>query len=176
MTMQDLPENEFTTSIPVQVFIRPAGERKADWQEFDRGEVTFHIPPGMEVSLRVHNIGNAELATLVRDVAHLRQLTYLNLSENRKVDGAGLKILRGLPQLLELNLSSCDISNDGLAWLTALTRLERLDISYCNRITDIGLKPLKELPKLTYLDVQGCVKLTNAGLNRFGSRKLTIHK
>lgn len=175
MNAQDLPENEFVTSIPVQVHIRPAGERAADWQEHDRGQGAFRLPPDVDVSIRVHNIGNAELAILAREIGHLRQLTYLNLSENRKIDSAGLKALRSLTQLVELNLSSCDLSNEALEHLTPLTRLERLDISYCNRLGDVALKPLKNLPRLSYLNVQGCVKLTNAGLAKTARRGLEIH-
>lgn len=167
---------EFTTSVPVLVYVRPAGKPAADWQEYDRGEGVFRLPDGMDVSLRVHTLGNAELARLVGEVSHLRQLTYLNLSENRKIDSVGLKPLRSLPQLLELNLSSCDLSNDALEYLTPLTRLEHLDISYCNRLTDIALKPLKSLPRLNYLNTQGCVKLTTAGLARIARRGLTIHR
>ncbi len=168
-------DNEFLASVPVQILVRPAGQ-SGDWQEFDRGEGVFRLPDGVDVALRVHNIGNVELAGLVKNISHLRQLTLLNLSENRKIDAQGLKALRGLPQLTELNLSSCDLSNEATEHLTALTRLERLDLSYCNRLGDVALKPLKSLTRLVYLNVQGCVKLTNAGLNRFASRKLTIHR
>ncbi|HEY9087276.1 MAG TPA: hypothetical protein VIO36_03845 [Anaerolineaceae bacterium] len=174
--MTDEMPNEFIASVPVLVYVRPAGERAADWQEFDRGTGAFRLPEGMDVSLRVHNLGNEELAALVRAISHLRQLTFLNLSENRKIDSIGLKPLRSLPQLIELNLSSCDLSNEALEFLTPLTRLERLDISYCNRLSDNALKPLKSLPRLSYLNVQGCVKLTNAGLARIARRGLTIHR
>lgn len=168
--------NSFTTTLPVIVHVRPAGDATADWQELDRGEGVIHLPEGQEVSIRVHNIDDQELAQLVKEVAHLKTLTYLNLSENRKVDDDGIKLLKALPQLTRLNLSSCSITNTALDHLRALARLESLDLSYCNRLTDPGLKALKNLPRLTYVDLQGCVKITNGGLARLRRPNLTIHR
>ncbi len=176
MTAPDLPPIEFSTTFPLQVLIRPAGSVTAEWQEFDRGEGLYHLPPGHEVYIRVHNIGDQELARLIREIAGIPTLTYLNLSENRKITDDGLRQLKALPGLTGLNLSSCGITNVGLGYLAVLTRLETLDLSFCNRITDAGLKSLRPLTRLAYLNVQGCVKMTNAGLVRFGRKGLTIKR
>lgn len=174
MTSPDLPPIEFSTTFSLQVLIRPTGDPAAEWQEFDYGEGLYRIPPGNDVSVRVHNIGDQELARLIREIAGIPTLTSLNLSENRKITDDGLRLLRALPGLTALNLSSCGITNVGLAYLAVLTRLEALDLSFCNRITDTGLKALRPLTRLAYLNVQGCVKMTNAGLVRFARKGLTI--
>lgn len=176
MDAQPAFENEFSTTLPVMIFTRPKGESGADWQEFDHGEGTHRLPEGQEVSVRIHNIDDNDLARLVKDLAELDSLVYLNLSENRKITNEGLERLKGLPRLTALNLSSCSITNEGLLFLKALGKLETLDLSYCNRITDTGLKALKGLPRLAYLDVRGCVKVTTAGLARLRHTGLTIHR
>lgn len=165
---------EFSTTFPLQVLIRPTGQPGAEWQEYDRGEGLYRIPAGNDVSVRVHNIDDQDLGRLVRDIAGIPTLTFLNLSENRKITDDGLRALKALPNLTGLNLSSCSITNVGLGYLAPLTRLETLDLSFCNRITDAGLKALRSLNRLTYLNLQGCVKMTNAGLVRFGRKGLTI--
>jgi hypothetical protein len=54
-----------------------------------------------------------------------------------------------------LNLSSCDITGEGLAHLKALPHLNDLNLSYCNRLTESALAPIKALSHLTYLDFAG---------------------
>jgi len=168
--------SSFSTALPITVYIRPRVNPAVDWQEFDRGPGYFNIPAGHEVGVRIHNIDDSLLKDLVNDLKDCPAMVYLNLSENRKVSNSGLQYLKLLPQLTFLNLSSCDLTNDGIAHLVDLKRLESLNLSYCNRLTDPALKYIKSLPRLTYLDVQGCVKMTNGGLARIGQAKLTIHK
>ena len=167
---------DFSTAFPVQVLIRPTGQPTVEWQEFDRGEGLYHIPAGNDVYVRVHNIDDQDLGQLVRDLAAIPTLTYLNLSENRKITDDGLRALRTLTSLTGLNLSSCSITSVGLGYLAALTRLETLDLSFCNRITDASFKALRPLNRLTSLNLQGCVKITNGGIARFGRKGLTIKK
>lgn len=173
------PENEqtFSTIFPIIVHTRPAGSpHKADWQEFDHGEGLYHLPGGVDVSVRVHNIGDAELAQLARELSGVASLRLLNLSENRKITSDGLKALRLFPGLTMLNLSSCSLTNDGLENMLALTRLEWLDLTFCNRLTDPALKTIAKLPRLEFLDLQGCVKITQGGIARLRRRNLEIHR
>lgn len=165
---------EFSTAFPLQVLIRPSGNPAVEWQEFDRGEGLYRIPGGNDVYVRVHNIDDQQLGQLVREISAIPTLTYLNLSENRKITDDGLRALKALPTLTGLNLSSCSITGAGLSYLQPLTRLETLDLSFCNRITDPGLKALRALPRLSALNLQGCVKVTNAGLARLGRKGLAI--
>jgi Leucine-rich repeat (LRR) protein len=169
-------ESSFTTTLPVLVYAKPTGDKTADWQEIDHGPGLIHLPVGSDISIRVHNIDDRDLAGLLKEISHLAALTYLNLSENRKVTDEGIKALKILPQITRLNLSSCGITNIALDYLRPLSRLESLDLSYCNRITDPALKAIKNLPRLTFLDLQGCVKITNGGLSRMRRPNLTIHR
>lgn len=166
----------FETDLPLTVYLRPSGESSRDWVESDQGPGLLTIPAQHEIYLRVKNIDDDELYRLVRAVAGLPGLTYLNLSENRKITDTGLSRLGGLPGLTRLNLSSCNISSLGLAHLSVLKKLEHLDLSYCNRISDEGLRSIKSLPRLTFLDLQGCVKTSHAGIKKIERRGLTIHR
>lgn len=165
-----------TTTLPLQVLTRPAGQADIDWQELDSGPGYIAIPPDVEVMLRVKGIDDGRLAELVRQVETLPGLTALNLSENRNITDAGLAALKVLPGLTFLNLSSCSLTSTGLDALRSLPRLKHLNLSYCNRLTDAALKPLRSLNALEYLDLQGCVKITNGGVARLSRRGLTIHK
>lgn len=171
-----LPATTFETDLPLTVYLRPFGETTQEWVEFDQGPGRLTIPPQNEIYLRVKNIDDDELYRLVKAVSNLPGLTYLNLAENRKVTDAGLARLVALPGLTRLNLSSCNITNQGLLHLSVLRKLEHLDLSYCNRISDEGLRALKTLNRLTFLDLQRCVKTSLAGIRKIERRGLTIHR
>lgn len=173
---ETLSISTFETDLPVTVYLRLLGATAQEWVEFDQGPGRLSIPPQNEIYLRVKNIDDDELYRLVKSVSSLPGLTYLNLSENRKVTDAGLARLAALPGLTRLNLSSCNITNQGLPHLMALKKLAHLDLSYCNRISDEGLRALKSLHRLAFLDLQGCVKTSHAGIRKIERRGLTIHR
>jgi hypothetical protein len=165
--------SSFSTTLPILVFTRAAGE---DWIEFDRGPGVFHIPEGSEAGVRIHNIDDNILGTLVGELEPCPIITSLNLSENRKITNAGLEELQRLPNLTELNLSSCDLTDNGLVYLAKLKKLKRLNLSFCNRISIAGLKNLARLDRLVFLDIQGCLKIKPADLTRFKHKGLEVHK
>ena len=169
------PISRFSTTLPIQVLIRPVESPGVDWQELDRGPGFFKIPAGHEAAVRIRAIDTATLEQLIREIGGCPLITSLNLSENRNVTDAALPLLKSMRQLTELNLSSCSISNRGLRELLALPGLVRLNLSYCNRITDAGLKPLKGLRRLAFLDIQGCVKITNGSVSKLRRQGLSIH-
>ena len=164
----------FSSALPVIVLSRPVGDPRGDWQEFDRGPGYFHLPAGYEARIRLKSVGNGELSQLARELANCPGISYLDLSENRNITDEGLIYLKAFSGLSGLNLSSCSLSNKGLAFLKGLN-LTSLDLSFCNRITDEGLKNLKSLSCLTKLDLQGCVKVTHNGIARLGRSGLEIH-
>jgi hypothetical protein len=166
----------FSSTFPVVVFQRKPDNPMEDWQELDRGPGIFHILPGHEVMVRIKNIDNDILYDLVRELAGCSAVTFLNLAENRKVTDDGLESIKPLSHLKGLNLSSCSLNDAGIRHLTTLHQLVYLNLSYCNRLTDLALKPLRGLTRLTYLDLQGCVKITHAGVAHMRRRELTIHK
>ena len=169
-------ENRFSSSLPIVIYLYLHGQQPVEWREFDQGPGSFHIPDGLEAAVRIKTVGNGELAQLAKEIAACPAVTFLNLSENRKISDEGMQAFAGLSQLTGLNLSSCSITDLGLAQLKPLMHLEHLNLAFCNRITDIGLRHLEKLPKLTYIDFQGCVKITQSGVARLEHKKITIHR
>jgi len=166
----------FDTPLPITLYLRPEGDSSSEWVESDQGPGRFTIPAESDVYLRARNIDDEDLYRLVKEIGGMVSLRYLNLAENRKITDLGLTRLAPLTGLTRLNLSSCSITSTGLQHLAVLKKLEVLDLSYCNRITDEGLRFLKSLKWLTYLDLQGCVKTTLAGIRKIERRGLTIHR
>jgi hypothetical protein len=78
---------------------------------------------------------------------------------------AGLRVLAGAPAFQALDLSWCEqITDDGLKHLTALGQVRDLDLSGCSQITDLGLSFLTALPDLHHLDLSCCSQITDLGL------------
>lgn len=173
---ETMPEFILETNLAVTIFTRPLGQSADEWQELDQGPGRIPIPENCEIYLRARNIDDEELFSLVKVLIDIPHLTYLNLSENRKISDVGLSRLAPLTTLTRLNLSSCSITGQGLSYLKALKKLEILDISYCNRLTDEALRVLKGMPRLTSIDIQGCVKTSHAGVRKIERRGLTIHR
>lgn len=89
------------------------------------------------------------------DLEHLKGLTdlvSLNLSRTRVTD-AGLEYLEGLTNLEVLNLSSTGVTDAGLQHLGRLANLEALNLSR-TRVADAGLEYLEGLTNLKNLDVR----------------------
>lgn len=136
----------------------------------------FRIPAGCEIGIRIRQSDDGELAEIIREVQSCPSLTHLNLSENRKITDEGLECIESLKALQELNLSSCDITNDVFGLLKKMVGLKILNLSFCPRIGDEGLKLLRNCRRLEYLDLQGCPRITRAGLAKVERAGLTIHK
>jgi internalin A len=77
-------------------------------------------------------------------------------------DGAFAADLKSLADLSDLNLSSTDVTDDGLANFAGLTSLVRLNLEG-TQITDAGLIQLERLTKIEYLALSGN-RITDAGL------------
>lgn len=170
------PDFHFSSTLPIVIFCRPAGQTVEEWKEFDRGPGYFDLPDGQEVMIKVKQITDDDLCQLVDEIKGCNLVTSLDLAENRKVTDDGLECIKALPQLVYLNLSSCDITNKALPFLLELQHLKVLNLSYCHRLTDLGLRTLKGLPHLVYLDLQGVLKITKAGMSKIRRDGLTIHR
>jgi len=62
----------------------------------------------------------------------------------------------------ELRLQS-SLTDESLAHLTPLQRLEELSLKSCAGLQGPGLRHLVGLPNLRRLDLQACIRLTNKG-------------
>ncbi len=172
-----LTARTFETELAVQVFQRPAGSAPgSDWQELDFGPGLIRLPAEREFSIRARNLDDETLKQLIAEIEGLSEIVSLNLSECRNVTNEGIRFLKSLPHLIELNLSSCSLTDSGLAELKPLNHLLHLNLSFCNRITNLGLQKLRDLRRLEYLDLQGCVKINHGGLVKVQRRGLVIHK
>ena len=111
------------------------------------------------------------------DVLRIMQnLTTLDLSNNPVRD---IHALSSFPNLTKLNLSGTLYSTEGLASLAGLTKLDWLDLSYCNELKDVsalsGLTNLKSLylngVPLDFTPLAGLTNLTTLYLAQpFGDK------
>jgi Leucine-rich repeat (LRR) protein len=114
---------------------------------------------------------NSDLITIHK----LHRVTSLHLAESDSITNKGLANLRGLNDLMELDLSRMEsfrnpnvnrvwkpLSDACVVHLQALSRLETLVLSG-NRITDQGLAELAKIRTLKSLDLEA-TDITDAGL------------
>jgi hypothetical protein len=174
--MSEQVETNFSSRHEIQVLVRPEGSSPESWREFDLGPGYFRIEAGLEVGIRIRQCDDPTIQEIFEEIRSCVSLKHLNLSENRKVTDDGLQGLTNFSHVIELNLSSCDITDDIFQTLRKLSSLRNLNLSFCNRITDAGLKSLRDLRHLSYLDLQGCPRITRAGLAKLERTDLTIHK
>ena len=170
---------KLSTEQEIILYTIPCGEvssRWLDWQEFDRGPGIFTIPEDMFLGVRAQGLHDAEMRKLAEELLPVENLRYLNLTENRGITNSGMAAVGKLRQLRYLNIGACDLNNEGMAFLPALTNLEYLNLSYCNRITEKTAVYVQKLPRLKYLDLQGCIKINTGGLKKFEKKGLTIYK
>jgi len=89
-------------------------------------------------------------------ITELHNLIHLNLSyfsiDDQFFENAG----SNFPLLGHLNVSSCPVTDVGLARICQLHTLKHLDISECRDISDNGLVSLPLLPNLLHLACSGC--------------------
>ncbi|XP_053807417.1 leucine-rich repeat-containing protein 31 isoform X2 [Vidua chalybeata] len=127
------------------------------------GRLRF-LPKLRSVTVSNCGLGEESLSSLAEAALHLPELEILDLSWNKCV-GGNLKLLLGALKLATeiqvLRLSSCNLVAEDLALLTSLrqdghlARLQKLDLSYNNNISDEGwavfcqgLGAFKELSEL----------------------------
>jgi serine/threonine protein kinase/Leucine-rich repeat (LRR) protein len=100
-------------------------------------------------------------------MAHLKNLTKLEVLYiwgRTQLGDAGLRHLRNLKNLQQLNLHHSGVTNAALADLKGLTKLVELDLTHCHQVGDAGLEHLKGLTKLERLYLQWAGKVSNAGI------------
>jgi hypothetical protein len=69
-------------------------------------------------------------------------LTSLSFRRNAAITAQGMRALSNLVNLKKLDLEKCPGIDGGLVHLRALTKLESLNIKWCNCITDADMEPL----------------------------------
>jgi len=155
--------------------IEPASSSKSAIS--DKGLMHLADLSGLKwLSLKLNLIRDAVIAGL----EGVKSLEFLNL-RGTLISHAGLRYLGGLQQLKGLDVSGnwivmrgmsdipSLITDDGLAQLSQLTRLEQLDLSVTD-ITDAGLVHLTALTKLKYLGL-AYTKIQGPGLASLSALK-----
>jgi hypothetical protein len=79
-----------------------------------------------------------------------------------EVAGLDFRVLRRLPDLVELGLGNPKVNDEVIAQLGALPKLERLDL-FTSQISDASLKHFKAFPNLKMIPM-GQTRVTDAGL------------
>ena len=114
----------------------------------------------------------------VQSLTRLPQLTRLEFDGDGTLESADYLFLSSLPRLEKLSLQKCSIDDDGLRFLSALTRLSVLCLSSSKGIRGRGFRHLSSLSCLQLLDVsstdvsdasfvhlRGCKNLTSIVAN-----------
>ena len=84
---------------------------------------------------------------VIARIVQLDHLTRLDLAGSEKLTDAGVRLLARLPQLQQLDLSGCSVSDRGLAVLRALPDLRRLQLRHPG-ISDAGTAHLAACHRL----------------------------
>ncbi|MFN2603553.1 MAG: ankyrin repeat domain-containing protein [Gemmatimonadaceae bacterium] len=101
---------------------------------------------------------------ILERISELDHITTLDLSNSRAVTDRGLSYLARMPQLEEIDLSGCTISDRGLEVLRELPELKTFRLYHQRGITDSGVANLAPCTKLEFVTLMGTA--TGDGLLR----------
>lgn len=105
----------------------------------------------------------------LEQVAKLKHLVDLDLSENSSLFDADLAPLAAMTSLEKLNLWRVAMTDAGAENLAMLTNLTSLNLDN-TQLTDVGLEHLTKMNKLTFLHL-GSTAITDAGLSKLAGLK-----
>ncbi|XP_013124115.2 dynein regulatory complex subunit 6 isoform X1 [Oreochromis niloticus] len=104
--------------------------------------------------------------SVMRIAQRLCKLHHLNLSYCERLTDLAVEWL-GWTSLCSLDLSGCNIQDEGLATLEGIP-LRKLVIAKCFSVTDAGIKKLcKNVTDLEHVDISHCVALSDAAVRAF---------
>jgi len=122
------------------------------------------------------SVAGAQGATdqTMESIAAMPHLTSLDISECQQVTAKGMRSLRQLPALQDLNAGwNLRLSDASLVSLPPT--LTKLDLSYCGDLSQWGLAVVAQLPDLRVLVARRCFKVGDASLEAL-SRCTTLHQ
>ena len=94
--------------------------------------------------------------TVLERLSELDLVTSLHLEGSRRVTDAGLHHVARMPRLERLNLTSCNITDEGLSVLRQLPELREFYLYHHRGISDAGLRSLESCERLERVDLLGC--------------------
>ena len=147
-----------------------------DWCKLDSALCTHHVVrqlflEALKSDIIVLKVERNDFWTISLDSNILEWIVERNIHvkswDNNNVDNNKLLIVAnsfGL-SLQSLNVSECDKINDnGLRYIVnGIPNLKKLDIHWCEYITDVGFAIITQLKYLQYLDISRC-NITDVGL------------
>lgn len=104
------------------------------------------------------DVSDEDLAGL----AGMKQLKFLDLSDNPRITDAGIAALAGLENLRYLNLTNTSVTGTGFKDRADMVSLYQLDLTDCP-VTDESLAAIPHFPKLEELLIGG-TEVTDKGL------------
>ena len=119
----------------------------------DRGCVHLKDIPSLRILSFHEGVARITDASLVH-IAQIPNLESLCLHGMKNITDDGLAHLSKMRSLRKLDISSSQVTDRGLSFLKEIKTLERIDLPQRDqRITDVGLAHLSELPNLKQLSI-----------------------
>lgn len=145
-------------------------------------------PSGSKLrELNLTNCVRVSDVTLLRIAQRCHNLSYCSICYCEHVTDAGVELLATLPSLISLDISGCNIQDQGVSSLGNSSRLKDITLSECRILTDLGIQKMcQQCRFLENLDLCYCVNITDYAiknlafccrllrtLNLAGCKKLT---
>lgn len=120
-------------------------------------------PSGAKLKeLNLTNCVRVSDVTLLRIAQRCHNLVYASFCYCEHVTDAGVELLGTLPSLMSLDLSGCNIQDQGVAALGNNPRFRDITLAECPNITDLGLQKMcQQCRQLENFDVSHCKGLTD---------------
>lgn len=112
--------------------------------------------------LNLTNCVRVSDVTLLRIAQRCHNLVYASFCYCEHVTDAGVELLGTLPSLMSLDLSGCNIQDQGVAALGNNPRFRDITLAECPNITDLGLQKMcQQCRQLENFNVSRCRGLTD---------------
>lgn len=120
-------------------------------------------PSGAKIKeLNLTNCVRVSDVTLLRIAQRCHNLVYASFCYCEHVTDAGVELLGTLPSLVSLDLSGCNIQDQGVAALGNNPKFRDISLAECPNITDLGLQKMcQQCRQLENFDVSRCKGLTD---------------
>lgn len=174
--MSEQNNRKIETSFPVEIFLRPVGQKEREWIKLEDGPGYFEIPQDMEAEISIRNLNDETIKPMIEELQFVDGLVSFNLSENRNVGNKGMRFIPLLTQISELILSACGMNDYGIDPIISMKNVKYLDVSYCPRLTDLTIKKLGEMRSLEELYLRGIPKITHAAIKKIERHDLLIRR
>jgi hypothetical protein len=108
-------------------------------------------------------------------LAKMVNLVELTVNESEKFNDENLEKICQLVSLRRLDVSACDVTNEGMKFLKSLENLEFLSLRQ-TKFTDEGIDAICGLKKLSEIDLSNNRFLTDAGVEKISRTLLALQK